>query len=411
MKNKLYIILCCCIAMASCDFFRPESPTPDAFYVKMFGGQGRQEGIALQTLDEQTTYIFGNSDASSFVPDIQELYLIKLDKAGNQVWAKSYGAIDPNVDNQAVQMLLTDDRQHLLLLSNELNGNNTEVRVVKVDLEGNKVWETKLNTSSDGKNYQATNLSIIEGNTDFLIVGTVTVGTVNQIFASELDESGQVRWLKNYTFTDRQNEFGVAIMEFNDNVIVLGSSVDNNGEIRPIIIEGDRTSLGEELQSKILFKNQLRDIPTIKAKDFLQKETNDFLVLCDINNESHLIRTTINTEQSIIVATTDNPTEIESDLVPVGFSEAEDGSLLITGKSSAGKQIGMIKYKVGNGDGWSLRTFGLDLEDATQIAGRESIGSQVIEQEDGSILIVGTLDFSTKNMIGVIKTNADGELK
>ncbi len=410
MKNKLYIILCFCVVVTSCDFFQPESPMPDEFYIKMFGGEGTQEGVALQTLDSQTTYVFGNSDAYSVVPDIQELYLIKLDKAGNQVWAKSYEATNPNSNNEAVQMLLTDDRQHLLLLSNELDGDNTKVRVIKVDLEGNVVWDEKLNTL-DGNQYGATNLSIIKGNTNFLVVGTVTVGTVNQIFACEFEDNGRVRWLKNYSFTDRQDEFGVDIMEFNDNIIVLGRSIDNNNEERPVIIEGDRTSLGEELQSKIVFKNELNTISMIKAQEFLRQGTNDFLILCDIDNESHVITTMINSEQSIIVATADNPTEVEPNLIPVSFSETADGSLLVTGKSSAKQQVGVIKYNIANGAVWPLRTFGLDLEEATQVIGRESIGSQIKEQADGTILIVGTMDFSTKNMIGVIKTNADGELK
>lgn len=409
MINRVYIIICFLILTYSCDLFRPESPVVDAFYVKMFGGPGIQEGVASEILGD-TTFIFGNTDAFSDMPDLHKLYLIKLDKAGNQVWAKPYNGTSPNLSNQAVQMLLTDDKQHLLLLSNESANNETNVRIVKVDLNGNVVWDETI-TTVDGNSYEAVNMSTISGKTNFLIVGTATVGITNQIFASELDNEGRVRWLKRYTFTDRQGEYGVAIKDFNDNMIILGRSVDMNNDERPVIIEGDRMSLGEELQSKILFKNQLLETSLIKSKDLLQLNSNDFLVLCDINQQTHIVSTTINSEQSIIVPTTDNPASIETALVPENFNETIEGDLLITGTNLTNQQIGLIKYNMTNGAVWPIRNFGLDLENVTQGVNRTSTGHQVKELSDGSIIIVGTVVFFPNNMIGLIKTNSDGELK
>lgn len=409
MANRIHIVLCFLIITTGCDLFQPESPVADAFYLKMFGGEGKQEGKALEILGD-TTFVFGNTNAFSVIPDIQELYLIKLDKAGNQIWAKSYAGISSNYNNEAIQMLLTDDKQHLLLLSNESAGTDKKVRIVKVDLNGNVVWDERI-TTFDGNTYEAVNMSTISGKTNFLVVGTATVGATNQIFASELDDAGRVRWLERYTFTDRQGEYGVAIKDFNDNMIILGRSVDMNNNERPVIIEGDRMSLGEELQSKILFKNQLNEISSIKSKDLLQLNSNDFLVLCNIDEQTHIISTTINSEQSIIVPSTNNPVSVASELVPENFNETAEGDLLITGTSLIKQQVGLIKYNMTNGAVWPMRSFGLDLESVTQAINRKSTGHQVKEFIDGSIFIVGTVDFSANNMIGLIKTNIEGELK
>lgn len=401
MKNKIYIILFCYFSVVSCDFFQPVSQNPDDFYIKMFGGEGSQDGVGLQTLNEEASYILGNTDAFG-AANVQELYLIKVDKGGNQVWAKNYeGGI---VSNEAVKLLLTEDRQHLLILANKKSANGTKIKVLKVDLEGDLVWSTILNSNSN-ESFEAANMSIIQGSSNFLIVGTKITPTKTQIYTTELDDASGIIWEKSYNFTDRKEEYGVAIMEYNGNALVLGRSLDLNGTAeRPIIIEGKRTSIGEELQSKILFKNEQVD-SVVQAKDMLLQGTNDFIVLSEIKGETYIIKTTINSEQSIIQSTNgDNPQEVSSALRPISFSQTQSGDLLVTGTTTS-KQLGVFKFNptTNTSDWGEPENFGL-------LNSKESIGSQVIEQADGSLLTVGTLDFSDKSMIGLIKTNQDGKL-
>lgn len=407
MKNKIYIIIFCYFATVSCNFFQPVSPNPDEFYTKMFGGKvenfDSQRGVAIEILDTAGAYVLGHTN---YITSDKQLYLMRLDNAGNQIWAKSYTST--GFDVEAVQMMLTEDKQHLLLLGNKIVGDDVKIQIVKVDLDGNQVGDAK--TLGGSGNYTAVNMSTIEGSTNFLVVGTQEImvnGTiVKRIYATELDLNIDFVWEKSYNFNDRaKEEHGIAIMEYNDNVLVLGRSVGENDTERPIIIEGKRTSIGEELQSKILFKNQNPSFPIIMAKDMILNGGSDFTILCDVKNETHLIKAIINSEQSILVDANGNTQEISTELKPEGFSLTQNGDFLITGV--AGKEIGLIKIEATTGENlWGTgitRRFGAIHEDS-------NIGSQVIEQADNTILMVGTLNFDGTPMIGVIKTNQSGEM-
>jgi hypothetical protein len=398
MKHKIFLLLISGLLLTSCEIFQPQSPAPENFFVKFFGGSGEQQGVSVQILDDTTTYVLGHTNSSN---NTNQLYLINMDKAGNQRWAK---VIDGN-PSLAVDLKLTADKTNLILLSDELSTNGTKIRLIKTDLNGTKIWDKTLNTQN-GIAYQASRISIITNSDNFLIIGTEInpIGQngnpINRIYVTELDTDGNLVWEKTYNFTDRKAEHGVDIQAFNGNAIILGRSIGLDDVERPILIEANRNSIGEELQSEILFVNNTTSLPTVlKAKEMLLTNNNDFIILCNNANNAALLKAVVSSQDRI---TPQLPTFLNFNLSPLRFTQTQNSDLLITG--IVNEKVGLMRVNSQGANVWN----------AVQEFGNQSpnnAGQQVIENADGSILTVGTIDFFNKKMIGVIKTNADGELK
>jgi hypothetical protein len=106
--------------------------------------------------------------------------------------------------------------------------------------------------------------------------------------------------------------------------------------------------------------------------------------------------------------TAQSPNFLDENLIPTNFSKTQNGNLLIVGKAiTDGEQKGQVALLRTSETGafvWNdAKVFGDSSGNST--------GKQAVEQADGTILTIGTFQFSTNKMIGVIKTNANGELQ
>jgi hypothetical protein len=399
MKRKIFLFLITGLLVSSCEIFQPQSPTPESFFVKFFGGSGEQEGVSIQILNEETIYVFGYTNS---VNNTNQLHLINMDKAGNERWVKT---LDGG-GSTAVDLKLTESQTDLILLSDVVTASGLKTRLTKTDLDGTIIWDKTLNTQN-GVSYAASRISTITGTTNFLVVGTEmnpagqNGNLVTRIYVSELDTDGNFVWEKTYSFTDRKAEYGVDVQALNGNVVVLGRSVALNGIERPILIEANRTSIGEELQSEILFESNT-DLPSIlRAKEMLLTTNNEFIVLCSDNTNVGILKVLVSSEDRI---TPELPNFLTINMSPLRFTQTQNNDLLITGVVN--QKIGLMRVNSQGVNVWNaIQKFG------TGRVNINNVGRQVAENADGSILTVGTIDFFDKKMIGVIKATAEGKLE
>ena len=102
-----------------------------------FGGDEYDEGISIeQTIDggyfiTGRTYSFGNGDF--------EVWLIKTDSYGNEIWYQISGEISANRGNSFQQ---TTDGGYIITGSISSSGNGgLDVWLIKTDSEGNDEWD------------------------------------------------------------------------------------------------------------------------------------------------------------------------------------------------------------------------------------------------------------------------------
>lgn len=138
--QRLLIVLFL-LAFWACKEEKMEMDEPGRLFVgseftKTFGGAG--DDIA-QSILRKDNFIYIVGTANKFNNQGGQMYLLKLNLAGELLFEKTFGN---GVEHQGMDLILSKDN-HLLLVGSFKASNNSEkdVYVLKLDLNGNVVWE------------------------------------------------------------------------------------------------------------------------------------------------------------------------------------------------------------------------------------------------------------------------------
>ncbi|MFC1549998.1 T9SS type A sorting domain-containing protein [Candidatus Neomarinimicrobiota bacterium] len=172
--------------------------------------EDRSEGAnAIVLTDDEHYMMLGETRRDNFGdPD---LLLLKLDLSGNIEWSKTYGG---EKDDNSTSLVKTSDDGYLLVgYSDSFNdGSNKDIYVVKVDEEGNEVWTETYGGNGGESASEVINTS--DGG--YAIVGkTDSKGAGGQdIWLLKLNANGNLDWDKTYGGSDRDG--GSDVAEFPD---------------------------------------------------------------------------------------------------------------------------------------------------------------------------------------------------
>jgi uncharacterized delta-60 repeat protein len=129
------------------------------------------------------TYSFGAGKA--------DMYVVKLDSAGNVQWAKTIGGSD---DDRAYSIIQSSDGGYVVAgYTTSFGAGKEDMYVVKLDSSGNVQW-TKTIGGSD-KDVARSIIRSSDGG--YIVAGyTRSFGSGGDIFVVKLDSSGNVQWAK-----------------------------------------------------------------------------------------------------------------------------------------------------------------------------------------------------------------------
>jgi len=111
---------------------------------KTFGGSKWDEaGAIIPTKDNGfivtgLTFSFGNGKG--------DVYLIKIDKNGNKIWQKTFGG---SKNDEAYAITPTKDGGFIVAGYTESFGNGKDVYLIKIDKNGNKIWQKTFGGSKN----------------------------------------------------------------------------------------------------------------------------------------------------------------------------------------------------------------------------------------------------------------------
>jgi hypothetical protein len=128
-----WMVILSCVTY-SCDTRRNLEPSYKNFFVKYFGGDGDQTAVDF-VLNEQdnSVIILGNSAVDQFSGN--KLYLIKVDEDGNRIWEKQFG----NSNDIGKDIEITTDGNLVVLANHHLSDEDTEFKLIRVSaLDGEK---------------------------------------------------------------------------------------------------------------------------------------------------------------------------------------------------------------------------------------------------------------------------------
>jgi len=172
---------------------------------KTFGGRGCDYAWSVQHLKDGGFIVAGGTE--SFGAGLYDVYLIKLDSSGNEIWEKTYGG---KKSDCAYAVQQTADGGFLVVGNTDSFGSgNPGIYLLKTDGAGRMSWQKTY--GGKGSNYGWSLLPAGDG--DYLIAGekevvTAQGGTLTACLL-EVDASGHLLWEKTYGDGKSSSAFGL----------------------------------------------------------------------------------------------------------------------------------------------------------------------------------------------------------
>jgi hypothetical protein len=170
---------------------------------KTYGGANSDGGFSVQQTPDGGYVIAG--DTWSFGAGGDDVYLVKTDASGNQLWQRTYGG---TLDDFGYSVQLTSDGGYVIVgYTNSFGAGGYDVYFVKTDASGNQLWQKTYGGIGNEEGYSVTQTSdggyVIAGWTNSFGVGG------SDVYIVKTDASGNQLWQKTYGGTGEDAGYSV----------------------------------------------------------------------------------------------------------------------------------------------------------------------------------------------------------
>jgi hypothetical protein len=205
---------------------------------RTYGGSGKDEGLSVCQATDGGYIIAGQTD--SFGQGNDDVYLVKADAKGDSVWSKTFGG---KGRDWAASVRQTSDGGYVVAGTTwPFEEKYSDVYMIKTDTHGREMWhETFGGKYGDyGRCVQQT----VEGG--YMVVGnTWPLGRIGEskIYVLKTDDKGGKVWAK--TFGGGGSEYGLSVCHAVDGGYIVAGKTErvgaNDDDIYLAKIQGDGT--------------------------------------------------------------------------------------------------------------------------------------------------------------------------
>jgi len=219
-------------------------------WTKTFGSARYDEGYSVRETSDGGYIIVGLTGSSVIDRDI---WLIKTDSNGNEIWNKTFGGSNDDI-GYSVQEI--SDGGYILVGSTESYGaGKVDVWLIKTDTNGNEIWNKTFGGSDDDAGYSLHETSdgsyIIAGYTGraTIVYETYAEG-FGDVWLIKTDSNGNEIWNKTFGSAGDRVEVGTWVQETSDrgHILVGWKEVRRDGKTNIWLIKTDPS--GNEIWNK-----------------------------------------------------------------------------------------------------------------------------------------------------------------
>ncbi len=166
---------------------------PDTMWTKTYGGSNIDVGYCVQQASDGGYAICGYTRSFGTLSG-RNMWLIKTDSSGNQLWNNTYGG---NADDEAYSVQQTSDGGYILAGYTKSQGAGAaDVILVKTDSLGNELWKKTFGGTSDEEGYGVVQLP---GGEYVIAAATSSFGAGSRdVWLIKTDPAGNEIWKKTF---------------------------------------------------------------------------------------------------------------------------------------------------------------------------------------------------------------------
>lgn len=203
--------------------FSNQSTESDIMLIKVDGngnkewtsvfGDGKDEWAESMLQTEDGGYLIAGR-TSSYGSNLWDIWLIKTDENGNEMWNKTYGLWDME---WAETIIDTEDGYVVGGKTTSTSTGHTYAWIIKINKDGNEMWN-KTYGGGEGDHLNA----LAKTDNGFIFVGTTASYDVAQFDAwlVKIDEEGREIW--NKSFGTRDREIAYNVLYDNESYVICG---------------------------------------------------------------------------------------------------------------------------------------------------------------------------------------------
>ncbi|NQT80507.1 MAG: hypothetical protein HQ555_08980 [Candidatus Aminicenantes bacterium] len=142
----------------------------DEEWFETFGGTSEDMGFSVQQTSDGGFIVTGYTASSG--NGASDVYVIKTDSTGSEEWTNTYGGSDED-EGHSIQQ--TSDGGYIIVgTTDSFGAGSGDIYLIKIDSSGNQLWATTFGQSDEDEG----NFVKETGNHEFIIIGSITL--VNQ---------------------------------------------------------------------------------------------------------------------------------------------------------------------------------------------------------------------------------------